>query len=163
MGVAGSGKSTLGAALALALRCEFQEGDELHPAGNLRKMSRGRPLTEADRKPWLAAVAAWLEARRAADEGGVVTCSALRRVHRDRLRRADPDVRLVLLQATPAVLEHRLNSRAGHIFPASLLQSQLDVFEPLLAGEDVMVVDATLPTDLAVTFITSALSDAAPG
>ena len=163
MGVAGSGKSTLGAALARALGCEFQEGDELHPAGNLRKMSRGRPLTEADRKPWLLAVAAWLEARRAADEGGVITCSALRRIHRDRLRRADPDVRLVLLQATPAVLARRLETRAGHIFPASLLQSQLDVFEPPHAGEDVMVVDATLPATLAVPLVMGALSDAAPG
>ncbi len=162
MGVAGSGKSTLGVALADALGCGFQEGDALHPPASLRKMSNGQPLDEVDRRPWLDAVAGWLADRRAAGEGGVVSCSALRRSYRDRLRRADPDLLFVLLNPSRATLEQRLAKRIGHNFPATLLQSQLDAFEPPDANEGVLVVDATLAVSDAVASVIARASDRRP-
>lgn len=158
MGVAGSGKSTLGVALADRLGCEFQEGDALHSPANLCKMLEGRPLNDMDRRPWLAAVAGWLSEQRAAGEAGVVSCSALKRRHRDRLRRADPDLCFVLLNPPRATLEQRLAKRIGHNFPATLLQSQLDAFEPPDANEGVLMVDSTLAVTDAVTSVVSRLS-----
>lgn len=153
MGVAGSGKSTLGTALADSIGCAFQEGDALHPSANLRKMSGGQRLTDADRRPWLDAVAEWLAERRAAGECGVVSCSALKRAHRDRLRQADPSLRFVLLDPPRATLDRRLAGRAGHVFPVSLLQSQLDAFEPPEPDEGVLVVDPALPVVDAVASV----------
>lgn len=153
IGVAGSGKSTLGAALAAALGCVFQEGDALHPPANLRKIGDGRPLNETDRRPWMDAVAGWLAERRAAGQRGVVSCSALKHDHRDRLRRADPDLCFVLLNPSRVTLEQRLAGRVGHIFPATLLQSQLDAFEPPDPNEGVLEVDPMLPVTDAVSSV----------
>lgn len=158
MGVAGSGKSTLGAALADALGCAFQEGDGLHPEANLTKMRDGCPLSEADRRPWLDLVAQWLVERRAAGRCGVVSCSALKRAHRDRLRRGDPQLRFVLLNPSPATLERRLAGRVGHLFPATLLDSQLDTFEPPDTDECVLMVDPTLSVSDAVDSVERRLS-----
>ncbi len=127
MGVSGSGKSTVGAGLAQRLGVLFQDGDDLHPAKNVAKMAAGHPLSEADRRPWLDAVAAWL----AGQSGGVIACSALRRSHRDRLRMAAPRVVFVELDAPREILRKRLSSRAGHFMPAVLLDSQLETLEPL--------------------------------
>ena len=93
MGVSGSGKTTLGQGLAERLGWRFQEGDELHPRANVEKMSRGEPLTDEDRWPWLDAIGEWLDERARADENAVLTCSALRRVYRDRLRSGRPGLR----------------------------------------------------------------------
>ena len=157
MGVAGSGKTTLARALARATGCAFLEGDALHPVANLRKMADGRPLDEADRLPWLDAVAAWLAKRRAAAECAILTCSALKRSHRDRLRRADPDLRLLWPHPDRATLEQRLASRVGHVFPPHLLASQLDAFEPPGADEHAMPVDARLQVDEAVASVRARL------
>src|SRR5262249_18950808 len=115
MGPAGSGKSTLGVALAAELDAPFLEGDALHSPGPVAKMRRGHPLDGADRAPWLARMRAWIDARSEAGEGGVVACSALRRAYREVLVEGHPDrVRLVVIEAMPALLAARLATRTGH-------------------------------------------------
>jgi len=145
MGVSGSGKSTLARALAEAWNWDFQEGDELHPPANVDKMRAGLALDDDDRRPWLERVAAWIAAELAGGRDGVVTCSALKRRYRDRLRRAGAGVRFVCIELPPAELERRLRRRR-HFMPASLLDSQLRTLEVPDAAENVLVVageDAT--------------------
>jgi gluconokinase len=128
MGVTGSGKSTLGNALAGALGWQFVEGDTLHPAANLKKMAAGFALDDKDRVPFLENVAQALAESR--PHGIVVSCSALKRSYRDRIRLADPDALFVLPLLTRAQLQERLAGRAGHFMPAALLDSQLAALEP---------------------------------
>ncbi|MET4569424.1 gluconokinase [Rhodanobacter soli] len=145
MGVSGSGKSTLARALAEAWNWDFQEGDELHPPANIDKMRAGLALDDDDRRPWLERVAAWIAAELARGRDGVVTCSALKRRYRDRLRRAGAGVRFVCIELPPAELERRLRRRR-HFMPASLLDSQLRTLEVPDAAENVLVMageDAT--------------------
>jgi gluconokinase len=146
MGVSGSGKSTLGKALADRLGWPFLEGDDLHPASNRAKMAAGRPLDDADRRPWLDAIAAWM-GRRAAEGDGVVACSALKRAYRDRLAAAAPEVLFVWLDGPREVLADRLHRRTGHFVPASLLDSQLQTLEP--PGPDERVVRIGLEAPVA--------------
>ena len=143
MGVSGSGKSTVGRALAEMLHLPFVEGDSLHPPRNVSLMAAGTPLTDADRQGWLQAIAAELAA--AQQRGVVVTCSALKYSYRQLLRASAPDLRLVHLVGDPAVLAQRMGSRAGHYMPASLLQSQLDTLEPPSAEEAAITVDIDAP------------------
>ena len=135
MGVSGTGKSTLGAALARDLGWPYAEGDDFHSAANVAKMHAGHPLTDEDRWPWLRAIAAWAGEREQARSGGVVTCSALRRSYRDLLRAGHPDVRFICLVGSREVLAARLAGRQGHFMPAALLDSQLATLEPLGADE----------------------------
>ena len=135
MGVSGSGKTTLGRGIADRLGWRFQEGDELHPPANVDKMSRGEPLTDEDRRPWLNAVGRWLDARAEAAEDAVLTCSALRRTYRDRLREGRPGVRFCHLAVDADTVRERLAHRRGHYMPASLLPSQLATLEPLAEDE----------------------------
>lgn len=128
MGVAGSGKSTVGPLLAQRLGWDFGEGDVLHPPGNIAKMAAGQPLTDADRKPWLARVRDWIDDHLAAGRSGVITCSALRRSYRDVLR--EPGVVFVHLSGSRDLLAARLTTRRGHFMPVSLLDSQLANLEP---------------------------------
>lgn len=125
MGVSGSGKSSVGLALAERLGMPFLEGDALHPAANVAKMAAGVPLDDADRAPWLDAIAGWMAAR----TDGVVACSALKRAYRDRLRAAAPALRIVALLPPGRVLAERLGHRRGHFMPGSLLASQLATLE----------------------------------
>lgn len=148
MGVSGTGKSTVGRALATALGVEYAEGDDLHPAANIAKMSAGIPLTDEDRAPWLDEVAAWLAERSA--QGGVISCSALKRAYRDRLRAAAPDAFFLHLAAPRDELARRMTGRTGHFMPSSLLDSQLAALEPLAGDEHGSTVDATRdPVELA--------------
>jgi len=141
MGVSGSGKSSVGVRLAQRLGVPFEEGDELHPSANVAKMAAGQPLTDEDRWPWLDAIAAWIAERVAAGTGGVVACSALRRVYRERLSRGDGDgVRFVYLHGSRAVIAERLAHRVGHFMPASLLSSQLATLEEPAGDERVTTV-----------------------
>lgn len=141
MGVSGCGKSTVGRALATALAADFVDADDLHPPGNIARMARGEPLTDADRWPWLETCGTAL----AALPRGVLACSALRRSYRDRLRAAVPDLRLVFLSAPPAMLADRLAHRPGHFMPPQLLQSQLATLEPPGDDEAPLVIDPGLP------------------
>ena len=138
MGVSGSGKSHVGAALARACGVGFMEGDELHSAANIEKMGAGIPLDDADRQPWLAAIAAAIATRRG--KGVVVACSALRRAYRDVLRQADPALRLLYLRVPRGELARRLRERR-HFMPASLLDSQLATLEEPAADEDAVVLE----------------------
>jgi gluconokinase len=131
MGVSGCGKSTVGGLLAKHTGWPFLDADDLHSTENIAKMAAGTPLTDADREPWLAQVAAWIAERRAAGESGVVACSALKRSYRDRLRQADPDLRFVYLQSDRGTISARLAQRVGHFFPPRLLDAQFaDLDEP---------------------------------
>lgn len=161
MGVSGSGKSSIGEALAARLHWAFQEGDALHPAANIAKMSAGIALTDVDRWPWLDAIADWIGARLHAGEAGVVTCSALRRIYRDRLRQAGAGVRFVYPEVARAELERRMRTRQ-HFMPPSLLDSQLLTLEPPTADEQAIVLDAATDLHGKVTRVIEALSRQAP-
>jgi gluconokinase len=154
MGVAGSGKSLLGSALARALDVEFVEGDEYHPPENIARMAAGIPLTDEDRAGWLRALAGRIREARAAGRGLVVTCSALKRSYRDVLRAAASDVRFVFLRADRALLMKRLAGRRGHFMPPSLLDSQLATLEEPSADEHAWAFDAgESPADLVATVV----------
>jgi carbohydrate kinase (thermoresistant glucokinase family) len=150
MGVSGSGKSSFGAALARTMGTDFVDGDDLHPASNIEKMRRGLPLDDADRAPWLRAIAAVLADHASHPTGVVVACSALKRTYRDALRSAH-GVKFVFLDADPALIERRFKTRAGHFMPGTLIASQFDALErPSATAGDVLTIDAALPVDAAV-------------
>lgn len=145
MGVSGCGKSTTGAALAQALGWPFIEGDGFHPPGNLAKMAAGVALEDADRAPWLRALAQELARRDGLGQGVVLGCSALKRAYRDILRGGAPRLGFLHLHGSQGLLEQRLAQRAGHFFPPRLLQSQLAALEMLAPDEDGTVIDLGLP------------------
>ena len=134
MGVSGTGKSTVAAMLAGRLGWDLEEGDDLHPAANEAKMTAGQPLTDDDRWPWLATISAWILDHTSSGTPGVITCSALRRVYRDRLR--GPGVAFVhTCTGSKEEISARLSRRLDHFMPSSLLDSQLATLEPLQADE----------------------------
>ena len=145
MGVTGTGKSSVARALQENLGWRFAEGDDLHPASNVAKMAAGTPLQDADRWPWLDAIGAWTSEQDLNGLSTIVTCSALRRAYRDRLRQAASGTVFVHLVGTPALLESRLQGRAGHFMPASLLPSQLAALEPLQPDEQGFDVSVDAP------------------
>ncbi|MEM5388649.1 gluconokinase [Paraburkholderia phymatum] len=134
MGVSGAGKTRIGELLAERLNCSFTDGDAFHSAANKEKMHHGIPLTDDDRWPWLRAIRAAIEEKQKANETAVFTCSSLKRSYRDILRDGDKDVCFVYLKGTRELLAQRLQTRTGHFFDPSLLQSQLDTLEE--PGED---------------------------
>jgi len=154
MGVSGVGKSTIGEALALALSVPFRDADDFHPPANVAKMAAGTPLTDADRAPWLDAIGAHLAAHPA---GCVVTCSALKRAYRDRLRAAAPGLRLVFLHGDPALVAARQAARVGHFMPASLVASQFATLEPPAPAEGALALDVTDPPDTLLAVALTAL------
>ena len=119
MGVSGSGKTTVAAMLAGRLHVHFLEGDDLHPPANVQKMRGGTPLTDDDRWPWLAAIARRIDDWRAAGEGGVVTCSALKRAYRRIIVGDRPEVALVYLQGSQEVIHARMAARHEHFMPVA--------------------------------------------
>ncbi len=139
MGISGSGKSTVGGALAHRLRAAFLDADTLHPPANIAKMAAGEPLDDDDRYPWLEKIGEWLAGHR---DGGVVSCSALKRKYRDQLRAHCPDVEFLHLSGSPELISRRLAARTGHFMPGALLRSQFDTLEPLGADEAGVTVDA---------------------
>ncbi|THD70971.1 gluconokinase [Phenylobacterium sp.] len=158
MGVAGAGKTTVGQALATHCGYAFVDGDALHPAANIAKMSAGQPLTDADRAPWLAKVADWMDARLAEGRSGVVTCSALKRKYRDELTLGRPAVRLVLLDGSRELIEARVAKRTGHFWPPGLLETQFADFEPPGPDEAILVIDVAPPVDIQVAEIVERLA-----
>ncbi|MBY8882739.1 gluconokinase [Actinacidiphila acidipaludis] len=144
MGVSGSGKSTVGRLLAQRLMLPFVEADDVHPAANRAKMAAGRPLDDADRDPWLRALADWIADASGSGHGGVMACSALKRAYRDRFRRAGAGVWFLYLVVDRAAAGRRVAGRAGHFMPSDLVNSQYDALEPLRSDEPGMTVDATV-------------------
>jgi len=151
MGVSGSGKTTIGSALAGALGAAFLEGDSLHPPGNLQRMAAGIPLTDEDRRPWLNAIAQRLRDARRARTGLVVACSALKRIYRDLLRSSGAaDVRFIYLAGERGLIAERMAQRRGHFMPSSLLDSQFVSLEEPSPEEDAWVCDIRQPPDAIV-------------
>jgi gluconokinase len=139
-GVSGSGKTTVGVLLAKRLHWPFADADVFHPDANVAKMRAGIPLTDEDRLPWLQAIADWMDARIAAGESAVATCSALKRSYRDLLLCGRPEATMVFLEANREELLQRLSTRQGHFFPQQLLDSQLADMEPPEADEHALTV-----------------------
>jgi gluconokinase len=154
MGVSGSGKSTVARLLAAELKWPFADGDDFHTPANVARMRAGHPLRDADRAPWLAAIAAWAGGQH---RGAVLACSALRRCYRDVLRGAGPDVRFAVLSLDGAALARRVKHRTGHFMPESLLASQLATFEALQPDESGVTVDVTGPPEQVVRAIRAGL------
>jgi gluconokinase len=157
MGVSGSGKTTVAKPLAEALGWAFEEGDDLHPAANVAKMRAGHPLDDEDRKPWLEAIGRWIDGQAARGEPGVITCSALKRAYRDQIRRGRPQVRLVFLEGSKALISERLSHRHGHFMPAALLDSQFEALEAPGPDEPVITVEIDQSVERQVEAIETAL------
>ena len=138
MGVSGSGKSTVGAALAGRLRVPFEDADDLHPSANVAKLTRGEPLDDGDRWPWLELIGRWVVDHA---DGGVIACSALKRKYRDQLRHHSDNVEFLVLEGSREVIERRQAGRPGHFMPASLMSSQFSTLEPLAPDERGVAVD----------------------
>ena len=147
MGVSGAGKTTIARELAARLGWAFEEGDSLHPESNVAKMHAGIPLTDADREPWLEAVAAWIDGQRAKRLPGIITCSALKPRYRDIIIGSRPEARLIYLRGSRALITERLTGRHGHFMPASLLRSQIDTLEEPGPEEDPLTIDIGAPAD----------------
>jgi gluconokinase len=154
MGVSGSGKTTVSALLASALGCQFQEGDDLHPAQNVEKMQSGMPLTDADRLPWLHNIAEEIGAWRARHESGVLTCSALKRAYREIIIDGRPDVTLVYLRGSYGVIHRRMAARHGHFMPVALLDSQFATLQEPTPDEHPIIVNVGVrPTEIVAEIV----------
>jgi gluconokinase len=152
MGASASGKSTVGELLAKRLGIIYADGDDFHSQANIAKMQGGTPLTDEDRWPWLETIGKWLHEK--ADQGGVISCSALKRAYRDRLRAAAPELLFLCLCGGEQELRRRVAARKHHFMPASLLDSQLATLEPLEEDETGIAIDLTLqPGEIVATFI----------
>jgi gluconokinase len=157
MGVSGSGKSTVGALLAARLQWEFADADWFHSPANIDKMHAGIPLTDEDRWPWLAAMAAWIEELRRNGAHGVLACSALKRRYRDVLRGGRDDVRFAFLEGDEKLIARRLAARSEHFMPPALLRSQFDALEAPGADENPVTVPIDAPPAQIAARIVAAL------
>lgn len=158
MGVSGSGKTTLGKRLAAELGWPFYEGDDFHPQANIEKMAHGEALTDDDRWPWLDALRAQIQTLLAQGKPAVISCSALKRAYRTRLMGTHPDVQVVYLQGTYALMQQRIAVRQGHFMPAKLLESQFETLEEPDASENALRVDVAQPPAVLVSEIRRALA-----
>ena len=146
MGVAGSGKTTIASGLAETLGVPFVEGDSLHPPANVKKMAAGIALTDEDRWPWLEAIGDRIEVERVTGHGVVVSCSALKHVYRDCLRKqVHGTVQFILLDGTPELIGDRMRKRKGHFMPPALLDSQFATLEKPTADEHAVILDISHP------------------
>ena len=158
MGVSGSGKTTVAELLAKKLGWPFMEGDRVHPPANVEKMRQGIPLTDTDRAPWLDRIGEELKSWAAAGKSGVLTCSALKRAYRDRIRSARPDVRFVYVKGSETLIEARVAARHHEYMPASLLRSQFDTLEEPTPDEQAVTVDAGGSADEEVAAVIATLN-----
>ena len=158
MGVSGSGKSTIAAALAERLKWTFEDGDRFHPECNVAKMSAGHPLTDEDRRPWLQAIADEID--RVCEAGGhvVMACSALKRAYREILVHGRSDIRIVFLDGSQALIADRLARRKGHFMPPGLLDSQFKTLEPPQANERPFAVSIDAPVETIVDSIVAQIA-----
>jgi len=153
MGVSGSGKTTVAERLAARLGWTFQEGDALHPASNVEKMRAGQALTDEDRAPWLATIAAWIDGQIQAGQHGIITCSALKRSYRDLIANGRPGVQVVYLHADRASLEQHVRGRHHEFMPTTLLDSQLATLQEPTPDEHAIQVEVSGPVDETVNDI----------
>ncbi|MEQ8397289.1 gluconokinase [Thalassobaculum sp.] len=160
MGVSGIGKTTIGRRLAEALGYGYAEGDSYHPVANVEKMRSGTPLEDADRWPWLAAMAADIDRWLTDGTGMVLACSALKRAYRDVLIGARSGVHLVQLTGEESLIRSRIEARRDHYMPPALLLSQLATLEPPTADERPIVVDVRSEPDICVSAICRSLNGA---
>ena len=160
MGVSGSGKTTVGAALAQRLGVPFADADDFHPAANVAKMSAGVPLEDLDRLPWLQTMSLWLADH--AGSGAVISCSALKRWYRTVLREAAPAQVFVHLDGSREIVARRVAGRPGHFMPASLVESQFATLENLQDDEVGVSLPLDLPVDELVTRAATAVAALAP-
>jgi carbohydrate kinase (thermoresistant glucokinase family) len=160
MGVSGCGKTTIGEALASRLSWSFADADTFHPPENVAKMSAGQPLDDADRAPWLSAIAARIDEWRGRGESGVVTCSALKRRYRAVIVGDRPEVRLVYLDGGRDLIASRLAGRHGHFMPGALLDSQFEALEPPGRDEHPLAVSIDRPVAAIVETLVIALTPA---
>lgn len=160
MGVAGCGKSRVGALVAERLGLPLVEGDEFHSEANRALMRDGVPLTDAHRADWLDRLGDQL---RQHASGAVLTCSALKKSYRDRLRAASPGLRFAWLDLGPEAAQERVAQRPGHFFPAGLVATQFDAFEPPLAEPGVLRLDALAPPEAIADSVARWLGQAGPG
>ena len=159
MGVSGSGKTSVGTALAQRLDIRFIEGDSLHPRANIEKMSRGIPLTDDDRWPWLDRIGDVLSSAARRGEGLIVSCSALKRSYRERLRGAADGLAFIHLTGSRALLAERLAGRVGHFMPAGLLASQLATLESTQGEPRTIDLDIEAPPGVLVARAVRFLDD----
>ncbi len=157
MGVSGAGKTTIGKLLAERLGWEFTDGDQFHPPANVEKMRSGIPLTDQDRKPWLKAIAEWVDEIRRNDGQAVTAVSVLKRRYRDIVIGERADVRLVFLEGSRELIARRMAARRGHYMPASLLDSQFDTLEPPSPDENAIRVSIEPPPEHIVSDIVEQL------
>ncbi len=154
MGVSGSGKTTVSVLLSAALGCQFQEGDDLHPAANVEKMRSGTPLTDEDRLPWLRKIAEEIDGWRARGESGVLTCSALKRSYRDIIIGNRSDVTLVYLKGSHDLIHRRMAARHEHYMPLALLDSQFATLQEPTPDEHPISVDVgAKPIEIATEIV----------
>ena len=153
MGVSGSGKSTVGEALAQRLALRFEDGDRFHPASNVAKMHAGIALTDDDRWPWLKAIADEIDRGCGAGSPAVIACSALKRAYRDVLVHGRGDVRIVYLRGDQALIARRLALRTGHFMPPGLLTSQFQTLQPPTDDERVIAVSIDAPVEAIVDVV----------
>lgn len=162
MGVSGSGKSTIGDALAIRLGWAYEDGDAYHPPGNVAKMHAGHPLTDDDRWPWLRAIAEAIDQHIVTGRPIVIACSALKRAYRDILVHGRDDIRIVYLKGSRELIARRLKARKGHFMPPGLLDSQFATLEEPVADEHVMVIDIDTSVEAIVDEITRRLASPSP-
>lgn len=157
MGVSGAGKSTVGERIAATLGLPFRDADDFHPSTNIAKMSRGEALDDTDRTPWLDAIGAHLAGH--AGHGCVVTCSALKRAYRDRLRAIAPTTQFLFLNGDPTLIAARQESRKNHFMPASLVASQFAALEPPAPEEHAILLDVAEPPEALAAYAIAAMEN----
>ena len=154
MGVSGSGKTTVATLVSAALGCQFQEGDDLHPAENVKKMLGGTPLTDGDRMPWLHKIAEKIDDWRAKGKSGVLTCSALKRSYRDTIIGHRREVALVYLKGSYELIRRRMAARHDHFMPLALLDSQFATLQEPTPDEEAIIVDVgRRPVEIAAEIV----------
>lgn len=156
-GVSGSGKTTIGRQLAGRLGWPYADADDFHPPHNIHKLTHGHKLTDEDRQPWLIAMGDWLDARHAAAESVVLSCSGLRRRYRDQLHDGRPQVRIVHLHGTVDLIAERLTHRHGHFMKAHMLEGQFSDLEDPQPDEDILTVNVDQTPEAIVSEIVSGL------
>lgn len=162
MGVSGSGKTTVGEAVARRIHAKFIDGDDLHPRANIQKMGSGHPLNDEDRMPWLERLSDAAYSLHHKNETGIIVCSALKQRYRDRLRDGNPEMVFLYLKGSFEVIMERLKARSGHFMPTDLLKSQFEALEEPGAEElDVICVDIDTDIDEVVQRCVLALENQA--